>query len=137
MKLSLWDLCATFQECTVWANSIIEDGFSSRLGILEETITDINLITIARKHSDFILTKKFSRREEGSKSGADWLRCIGEPGAWLSLWTRPPTRSRASKTVTDKPLASNNNAVGQINLHRESALRSVYLPPPLAHMLDL
>lgn len=68
MKLSLSDLCATFQECTLWTNNIIKDSLSSRLGILEESITDINLVTIARKHSDFILTKKFSRREEGSQS---------------------------------------------------------------------
>ncbi|MEH1940850.1 MAG: hypothetical protein V7L01_11615 [Nostoc sp.] len=27
MKLSLWDLCATFQECTVWTSSIIEEWF--------------------------------------------------------------------------------------------------------------
>ncbi|MBN4005815.1 hypothetical protein [Nostoc sp. LPT] len=85
MRLSLSDLCATFKECTLWTNNIIKDSLSSRLGILEESITDINLVTIARKHSDFILTKKFSRREEGSQSGADWLWCIGEPGAWLSL----------------------------------------------------
>lgn len=84
-KLLLCDLCETFQECTLWTNSIIEDGYSSRLGILEETLTNINLVMIARKHSDFILTKKFSTKEEGSKSGADWLWCIGEPGAWFSL----------------------------------------------------
>ncbi|BAZ47571.1 hypothetical protein NIES4103_01720 [Nostoc sp. NIES-4103] len=85
MRLSLSDLCATFQECAFWTNSVIEDSLSSRLGILEETITDVNLINIGRRHSNFILTKKFSRREEGSKSGADWLWCIGEPGAWISL----------------------------------------------------
>lgn len=85
MRLSLRDLCETFQECTAWTNGSIEDGLSSRLGILEETLTDINLVKISKRHSDFILTKKFSRREEGSQSGADWLWCIGEPGAWFSL----------------------------------------------------
>jgi hypothetical protein len=85
MRLSLHDLYITFQERAVWTNNIIEGGLSSRLGVLEETITDVNLIEISRKHSDYVLTKKFSRREEGSESGADWLWCIGEPGAWFPL----------------------------------------------------
>jgi hypothetical protein len=83
MRLSLHELHTTFQERTIWTNSIIEGGFSSRLGVLEETITDVNLIEISRRHSTYVLTKKFSRREEGSESGADWLWCIGEPGAWF------------------------------------------------------
>jgi hypothetical protein len=85
MQLSLFDLYTTFQERTSWTSKIIEDGFSSRLGVLEETITDVNLIEISRKHSDYVLTRKFGRREEGSESGADWLWCIGEPGAWFSV----------------------------------------------------
>lgn len=85
MRLSIRDLHITFQERSLWTNRIIEGGLSTRLGILEETITDVNLIEISRKHSEYILTKKFSRREEGSKSGADWLWCIGEPGAWFPL----------------------------------------------------
>lgn len=83
MRLLLRDLYTTFQERTIWTNSIIKGGLSSRLGILEETITDVNLIEISKKHNTYILTKKFSRREEGAKSGADWLWCIGEPGAWF------------------------------------------------------
>lgn len=98
MRLSLRDLCATFQECAVSTNGIIEDGLSSRLGILEETLTDINLVTIAKRHSDFILTKKFSRREEGSQSGADWLWCIGQPGAWLSLLVQAKIINPATST---------------------------------------
>ncbi|MEH2230507.1 MAG: hypothetical protein V7K71_12815 [Nostoc sp.] len=45
MKLSLRDLYGTFQECTLWTNNIIKGSLSSRLSILEESITDINLIT--------------------------------------------------------------------------------------------
>jgi hypothetical protein len=85
MRLSLCDLHITFQERATWTSSIIENGFSSRLGVLEETITDVNLIEISRRHSGYVLTKKFTRREEGSNSGADWLWCIGEPGAWFPL----------------------------------------------------
>ncbi len=85
MQLSFSELCTTFHERASWTNQIIKKGLSSRLGILEETITDFNLIEISNKHSEHILTRKYSRREEGSKSGADWLWCIGEPGSWLSV----------------------------------------------------
>lgn len=53
--------------------------------MLEETVSDVNLIEISSSHSDHVLTKKFSRRVEGAASGADWLWCIGEPGSWLIL----------------------------------------------------
>ena len=55
------------------------------MGILEETITDVNLLEISACHDDFVMTQKYTRREEGAKSGADWLWCIGEPGSWISM----------------------------------------------------
>lgn len=68
-----------------WTNDIITKSAMFRLGIMEETITDMHLFSIADEFSNNVLTKKFTRREEGAKSGADWLWIIGEPGSWLSL----------------------------------------------------
>lgn len=68
-----------------WTHNIITKSTMFRLGIMEETITDMHLFSIADKFSNNVLTKKFNRREEGSKSGADWLWIIGEPGSWLPL----------------------------------------------------
>src|SRR5690349_11164115 len=85
MNLSRHALYETFHEQAQWTSEIIQSGYSTRLGILEETITDMHLLAIARRHSDYVVTRKFSRKEEGSQSGADWLWCIGEPGAWFSL----------------------------------------------------
>jgi hypothetical protein len=85
MNLSRHVLYETFHEQAQWTSDIIQSGFSTRLGILEETITDMHLLAIARRHGDYVVTRKFSRKEEGSQSGADWLWCIGEPGAWFSL----------------------------------------------------
>lgn len=64
---------------------MISKGLSFNLGVLEETLTDINLIQIASAHPEYIVTRKFSRRMEGTKTGADWLWCIGSPGSWLCL----------------------------------------------------
>jgi hypothetical protein len=85
MLLSLDDLCQALHEQAFWTNRMIHSGYSSRLGILEETITDVNLLEIASRFSTYMLTRKYTRREEGSTSGADWLWCIGEPGSWISL----------------------------------------------------
>lgn len=85
MRLQLRDLCETFAERATWTGQIIESGYSTRLGVLEETITDVNLIEIGRRHPNHVLIKKYSRREEGSSSGADWLWSIGEPGSWISV----------------------------------------------------
>lgn len=79
------ELCLTLKNRAQWTSKNIGDGLSTRLGLLEETITDVNLLEIAKVHQDYVITKKFTRRQEGSQSGADWLWCVGEPGSWLIL----------------------------------------------------
>jgi hypothetical protein len=86
MKMILTQsLCETFQERAEWTNRIIQRSHSTSLSILEETITNINLVEIADKHRAHVLTKQFTRKEEGADSGADWLWCIGEQGSWLPI----------------------------------------------------
>ena len=85
MILSAADLCTTFQERAAWTQRHIRRSKMHRLALLEETITEINLAMIADKHEEHVFTRQFSRKEEGSKSGADWLWCIGGPGAWLCM----------------------------------------------------
>jgi|GEM_PF-2096655 len=79
------NVCQTIKTITQWTNQTIAKGYISGLGILEETITDFILNEIAIRHSTYIFTKKFSRKQEGCESGADWLWCIGGPGAWLPI----------------------------------------------------
>jgi hypothetical protein len=85
MKLSLLDLQKTFSNRAYWTNTLINSAILTGLGVLEETITNVNLIEIELSHKDFIVTKQFTRKEEGSESGADWLWFIGEPGCWFPL----------------------------------------------------
>jgi hypothetical protein len=58
---------------------------STGLGILEETLTDITVNRIQFRHEDKFLMRKFTRKEEGTITGADWLWCIGEPGSWVTF----------------------------------------------------
>lgn len=69
----------------LWTHRFIERSSVLPLGVMEETITDMHLFSIADKYNDNVITRKFNRREEGAISGADWLWIIGEPGNWLPL----------------------------------------------------
>jgi hypothetical protein len=75
----------TLTTLALWTNDTISKGYLSGLGILEETITDYALNEIAALHSQNVYTKKFSKKQEGNESGADWLWCIGNPGHWLPI----------------------------------------------------
>ncbi|WP_437593361.1 hypothetical protein [Sorangium sp. So ce1000] len=55
------------------------------MGISEETLTDVVLVELDRRLRPHVLTKKFTKHEESSVSGADWLWAIGRPGRWLTL----------------------------------------------------
>lgn len=79
------DIQQTLSARARWTSTFIGQGYSSRLGVLEETVTDVNLIDIATTHDGYVFTHKFTRRQEGARSGGDWLWCIGEPGGWLSV----------------------------------------------------
>lgn len=81
----IYEFGQCLQERAHWTHNIIEKSAMYRLGIMEETITDMHLFSIADQFKNNVLTKKFNRREEGSKSGADWLWLVGEPGSWLPL----------------------------------------------------
>ena len=82
------NLCETLTILAQWTNEIIAKGHLTGLGILEETITNYIfyiLIETESRHSQHVYTKQFSRKQEGSESGADWLWCIGNPGEWLPI----------------------------------------------------
>ncbi len=69
------------------------------LGLREETLTDLVVNAIAAGHSDFVYTKKFTHKEESSVSGADWLWCVGEPGAWISFAVQAKIESRKTRRI--------------------------------------
>lgn len=68
-----------------WTHNFIDRSSVLRLGVMEETITDMHLFSIADEYNENVITRKFNRREEGATSGADWLWIIGKPGSWLPL----------------------------------------------------
>jgi len=85
MTALIKDIFNTFhQQSLMIADEVKKAGYTG-LGIQEESITDILLNRIAYEHKENFATRKFTRKEEGNFSGADWLWCIGEPGAWITF----------------------------------------------------
>ncbi len=65
---------------STWAQ--IEQSRNVNYQLLEETITDINLLRIKTRHSNQIKTRAFSKPEEG-KNGADWEWWFKD---WSNSW---------------------------------------------------
>src|SRR6266545_57232 len=78
-------ICETFKNQASRISKELARASYTGLGIQEETLTDSLLIRIQFEHDENFLTRKFTRKEEGSITGADWLWCIGEPGAWITF----------------------------------------------------
>jgi hypothetical protein len=70
---------------TLWIANEMGKAIHTGLAIQEEAFTDILLNDIQFEHKENILTRKFSHKEEGNITGADWLWCIGEPGSWITF----------------------------------------------------
>ena len=85
MTAQIKDIFVTFQQQALIIASEVEKASYTGLGIQEETITDSLLNRVQYEHKDNFTTRKFTRREEGSITGADWVWCIGEPGAWITF----------------------------------------------------
>lgn len=83
--ISLNEFGLYLRERSLWTENFISRSCVLGLGILEETITDMHLFNIADRFNQNVITRKFNRREEGSKSGADWLWVVGEKGSWIVL----------------------------------------------------
>jgi hypothetical protein len=72
------------QQALIIAEEVYKAGYTG-LGIQEETITDSMLNRIQYEHKENFATRKFTKKEEGNITGADWLWCIGEPGSWITF----------------------------------------------------
>jgi len=85
------------------------------LSILEESITDFNLLDLQIRHPQEIVTQKFSKRRE-AKEGADWEWWLGSEGFWLAL--RVQAKIVDAKTLRYSHLAykSPRNPQRQIDL---------------------
>ena len=78
-------LCNTFKEQAIEIAKQIDIAYQTGLGVHEESLSDLLVNRIQIGHTENFLSKKFTKKEEGNLTGADWLWCIGEPGSWITF----------------------------------------------------
>ena len=78
-------ICDTFKNQASRISNEITRASYTGLGIQEETLSESLLIRIQFEHNEKFFTRKFTGKEEGNITGADWLWCIGEPGSWITF----------------------------------------------------
>ena len=78
-------ICETFKHQASRASKEIFRANYTGLGIREETLTELLVNRIQFEHEENFFTRKFTGKEEGNITGADWLWCIGEPGSWITF----------------------------------------------------
>lgn len=83
--MSIAQVDALFHHLCKRTSQFIEIASLVDHAVLEETLTDLNLIDARVLGSAFLRTHPFTRVEEGTASGADWLWLIGRPGRWLKV----------------------------------------------------
>jgi len=77
-------LCVDFIHTAIQTWNRIKHGSLTGINLLEESITDFNLLDLQIRHPQEIITRKFSKRKE-AKEGADWEWWLGSKGSWLGL----------------------------------------------------
>lgn len=98
MPLTSAQLTHALRERAARIHEVITLSYATKtLGVSEESITEFSLVELDHRLAPHVLTRKFTRREEHSQSGADWLWTIGRPGRWFSVLVqaklaRPNTR---------------------------------------------
>ena len=93
----------TIQQSFSRQASTVHDKMSqalfTSLGIKEETLTDLVLNSIGEECSPHVYTRKFTNKQENSMSGADWLWCIGSPGAWITFAVQAKIQSPSTRRI--------------------------------------
>lgn len=64
-------LCETFRRQAFWTWEQLARARALRVHLGEESLTDFNLLEIRSRHSDEVVTKTFTKAQEGIL-GADW-----------------------------------------------------------------
>ena len=70
---------------TLQVASEIDQASHTNLGMQEETLTDTTLTHIQYQLRTNFYTRKFTHKQEGNITGADWLWCIGEKDSWITF----------------------------------------------------
>lgn len=86
MTVTTQEFCDVLRDRAAAVHELVTFSYAQGLGVSEEAITDMLAVEIRRRlPANHVFTRKFTRHEESSVSGADWLWVIGKPGKWLAI----------------------------------------------------
>jgi hypothetical protein len=94
-------LCTTFIDLAEWTRRALRSGYRAGIFIGEESLTDFALTRVANRNPKHVRTRKFTRAQEGRRTGADWLWLFGsKQESWMPLLVQakvmhPSSRPRA------------------------------------------
>jgi len=77
-------VCNTFQQLAVYTWTQIKRSRKVNYQLKEETLTDMIVLELKRKHGHQIITHTFSRYYE-SRNGADWEWWFNHSGKWIGF----------------------------------------------------
>ena len=78
-------LCKTFKRRSLSTWNLLSKGRRIGTQLLEETLTDINLLELKLSHPSEVITTTFTKPKEGT-TGADWEWWFtGSSGYWLGF----------------------------------------------------
>lgn len=114
-------LCKDFIDRAIWTWNHIKDCGLTRINVSENTITEINLKKLEKKHPNEIKTRTFNTHEEG-RIGADWEWWLGSEDSWLGL--RVQAKKINPKTLRYPNLNRKNQHGRQIDLLIEDSRKN-------------
>ena len=78
-------LCDTFRDRAEWTWDVPNRAFNVKSQLLEETLTDLNVLELRFNHPKDVITKTFTKPQEAS-TGADWEWWLtGPSNQWLGF----------------------------------------------------
>lgn len=75
-------LCNTFKRLALNTWDIINESRQVNFQLKEETLTDLNMLAIKKRHSGQVRTKVYNKNEEGV-NGADWEWWFNHSEKWI------------------------------------------------------
>src|SRR5882757_3441201 len=82
------DLCRDLMDISRRTWQLLKNAHDYKIGITEETITDINLLELQIRQDNRMFTHKLTKQEE-TKVGADWIWAfVGRSNQTLILYVQ-------------------------------------------------
>jgi hypothetical protein len=113
---NIFPICRTFQSLSKRTWRIMRDGTIYKCMPSEESITDFLLLDLKRRHQVEIQIVKFSQKQEGTTTGADWEWWFGDGSNWFGIRVQAKKISPIALTYSQLDKVSGGTGRKQVDL---------------------